>query len=67
MALTGIKKLPRSSKGGDYLAFLYYRSLFDKIKKSPANKILNERVRINNGKKLGLMLNSIVINKMNWV
>ena len=67
MALAGIKKLPRSSKGGVYLAYLYYRSLFDKIKKSPANKILNERVRINNGKKLGLMLNSIVINKMNWV
>ena len=67
MALAGIKKLPRSSKGGVYLAYVYYLSLFNKIKKLPAHKILNERVRINNSKKLGLMLNSMVINKMNWV
>ena len=67
MALAGIKKLPRSSKGGVYLAYVYYLSLFNKIKKLPAHKILNERVRINNSKKLGLMLNSLVINKMNWV
>jgi len=67
MALIGIKKLPRSSKGGVYLAYMYYRSLFNKIKKLPAHKILNERVRINNGRKFGLMLNSLVINKMNQV
>lgn len=67
IALIGIKKLPRSSKGGVYLAYLYYRSLFNKIKKLPAHKILNERVRINNGRKFGLMLNSLVINKLNQV
>jgi phytoene/squalene synthetase len=65
--LAGIKKLPASSKGGVYLAYVYYRALFKKIKKLPAHKILNERVRINNGKKLGLMINSLVINKMNLV
>ena len=65
--LSGIKKLPASSKGGVYLAYVYYQSLFKKIKKMPANKILNERIRINNGKKLGLMINSLVINKMNLV
>jgi len=65
--LDGIKKLPASSKGGVYLAYVYYRSLFKKIKKLPAHKILNERIRINNGKKLGLMINSLVINKMNLV
>ncbi|MDE3182567.1 MAG: phytoene/squalene synthase family protein [Bacteroidota bacterium] len=65
--LAGIKKLPASSKGGVYLAYVYYQSLFKKIKKLPAHKILNERIRINNGKKLGLMINSLVINKMNLV
>ena len=65
--LSGIKKLPASSKGGVYLAYVYYQSLFKKIKKMPANKILNERIRINNGKKLGLMINSLIINKMNLV
>ncbi|MBX9850353.1 MAG: phytoene/squalene synthase family protein [Cytophagaceae bacterium] len=67
MALVGIKKLPASSKGGVYLAFIYYQSLFNKIKKLPAQRILTERVRINNGKKIGLMFNSLVQNKMNWV
>jgi 15-cis-phytoene synthase len=67
IALAGIKKLPNTSKGGVYLAYVYYVSLFNKIRKLPVHKILNERVRINNRKKLGLMLNSLIINKMNWV
>ena len=67
IALEGILKLPSSSRGGVYLAYIYYMSLFKKIKKLPAHKILEERVRINNGKKITLMLNSLVINKMNWV
>lgn len=66
-ALAGIKRLPNSSKGGVYLAYVYYKSLFNKIKKLPAHQILNQRVRINNGKKLGLMLNSLFIHKMKWV
>ena len=67
IALAGIKKLPPSSQGGVYLAYVYYLSLFKKIKKLPAHHILKERVRINNGQKFGLMLNSLVQNKMNWV
>lgn len=67
IALAGIKKLPPSSKGGVYLAYVYYKSLFSKIKKLPAHRILSERVRINNSKKLGLMLNSLVLNKINMV
>jgi 15-cis-phytoene synthase len=66
-AFIGIKKLPRSSKGGVYLAYVYYLSLFNKIRKLPAHQILNERVRINNPKKFSLMLNSLIINKMNWI
>lgn len=67
LALAGIKKLPASSKGGVYLAYVYYHSLFNKIKKLPPQRILNERVRIHNGKKIGLMLNSLIINKLNWI
>ena len=67
IALKGIKKLPRSSKGGVYLAYVYYQSLFNKIKKLPAQRVLTERVRINNGHKIGLMLNSLVQNKLKWV
>ncbi len=64
-ALIGIKKLPASSRGGVYLAYVYYYSLFKKIKTVPAHKVLTERIRISNGKKIGLMLNSMVQYKMN--
>ncbi|RYG39874.1 MAG: phytoene/squalene synthase family protein [Chitinophagaceae bacterium] len=67
IALAGIKKLPASSKGGVYLAYVYYRSLFKKIKKLPAHRILSERIRINNGHKFGLMLNSLLEFKMKMV
>lgn len=67
IALKGIKKLPRGCKGGVYLAYVYYQSLFNKIKKLPAQRVLTERIRINNGKKIGLMINSLFQNKMNWV
>ena len=65
LALEGIKKLPSSSKGGVYLAYVYYQSLFNKIKKLPPQRVLNERIRINNGKKFSLMINSLLEYKMN--
>ncbi|GHE23346.1 phytoene/squalene synthase family protein [Sphingobacterium griseoflavum] len=63
-ALIGIKKLPSSSKFGVYLAYRYYRSLFRKIKAASAQRILQERVRIPNGRKLSLMMSSYVQYKM---
>lgn len=66
-ALVGIKKLPAGSKGGVYLAYVYYKALFNKIKKLPAHRILNERIRIPNPQKIGLMLNSMVQHKLNWI
>ncbi len=66
-ALLGIKKLPSSSKGGVYLAYVYYQSLFNKIKNMPAKRILTERIRISNGEKLALMVNSMFYYKMNKV
>ena len=66
-ALQGIKKLPPSSKGGVYLAYVYYRSLFNKIKRLPAERILTERIRISSGGKLRLMANSLLQYKMNML
>lgn len=57
-ALVGIKKLPAASKFGVYLAYRYYLCLFNKIKKSSAERILKERVRVHNGQKLGLAMTS---------
>lgn len=67
IALKGIKLLPSTSRGGVYLAYVYYKALFNKIKKLPPKKVLSERIRINNGKKLGIMVNCMVQNKLNWV
>lgn len=59
-ALQGIKMLPPSSKFGVYLAYKYYLSLFKKIKNTSAERIVKERIRIPNSKKLSLMLSSYV-------
>ena len=67
IALKGIKLLPSTSRGGVYLAYVYYKALFNKIKKLPPKKVLSERIRINNGKKLGIMVNCMVQNKLNLV
>lgn len=64
-ALIGIKKLSPAARGGVYLAYIYYKSLFKKIKKMPPQQIFSQRVRINNGKKFQLMLSSMVQYKMN--
>lgn len=63
-ALVGIKRLPSSSKFGVYLAYRYYLSLFRKIKNASAQHILQQRVRIPNGRKLSLMMSSYVQYKM---
>jgi phytoene synthase len=59
-ALEGIKKLPTSSRFGVYLAFRYYLSLFKKIKKTSANQMINQRIRISNRKKISLMMGCYV-------
>ncbi len=64
-ALIGIKMLPSSSRGGVYLAYYYYKKLFLKIKKTPAEKVMNSRIRIPNLNKFGLMFNSLVRNQIN--
>jgi phytoene/squalene synthetase len=66
-ALAGIKQLPSSSKGGVYLAYVYYYALFNKIKRIPAERILLERIRINNLRKFTLMLNSLFQYKLKLV
>lgn len=67
VALIGIKQLPISSRGGVYLAYIYYKKLFDKIKKVNADEIMKQRVRISNGHKLGLMIDSMIRYKINML
>jgi len=57
-AYEGIKQLPRSSRLGVYVAYVYYESLFNKILAIPSKSILMQRVRISNRKKMRLLLAS---------
>jgi len=66
-AFEGIKRLPATSKYGVYLAYVYYTSLFNKIKRTPPQVILNERVRIPNKQKYALLVGSYVRYRMNMV
>jgi len=59
-ALKGIRQLPVSSRQGVYLSYVYYKSLFNKIKKCNAERIMNERIRISNGQKFALIFNSMI-------
>jgi phytoene synthase len=66
-ALAGIRGLPASSKKGVYLAFIYYHKLFLKIKKTQADKVLNQRIRISNTYKCLLMVDSVIRYKLNVI
>ncbi|MDZ4711653.1 MAG: phytoene/squalene synthase family protein [bacterium] len=60
VALSGIKKLPRSAMLGVYSAYLYYSVLFKKIKSLKVNDLLSRRVRISNLTKFSLLCKSII-------
>lgn len=66
-ALKGIRMLPQSSQNGVYMAYYYYLALFRRIKRLPAEKILNERIRIPNFQKMLLMLSSNLRHKLNLI
>ncbi len=65
LALSGIKELPVSSRTGVYLAYIYYRKLFSKIKQTPAEQVLSARIRIPDINKVGLLFQSVIRLKLN--
>ncbi len=66
-AITGIKMLPYSSRGGVYLAYRYYYNLFLKIKALPSSRVLEERIRIPNSNKLALLIESMVMHQFKLI
>ena len=63
----GIKQLPKNSRFGVYMAYKYYYKLFQKIKGTQPQAILNERVRIRNTKKYRLFVTSLVRHNLNML
>lgn len=55
-AWKGVIQLPNGSKLGVSVAYIYYVTLFKKIRRIPAIKIKSERIRINNFQKIILLI-----------
>lgn len=64
-AYKGILALPKGARLGVYLAYTYYLKLFGKIKNFPPQKILEERVRVKDSKKLFLLVGSYLKHRLN--
>lgn len=56
----GIKQLPKSSRFGVYVAYVYYLRLLKIISKKPANELMNVRIRIPDHKKYALFVTSYI-------
>lgn len=61
----GILELPDNARFGVYLAYVYYFSLFKKIKQTPCHKVQEKRIRVNTVEKLMLLFQSSLRMKLN--
>lgn len=66
-AFEGIRKLPGNSRMPVLLAYYYYLSLLNKIRRTPASLIITKRIRISNVKKLLLMLKVRIMTGLNLI
>lgn len=64
-ALAGIVLLPKGVRLGVYLAYVYYINLFKKIRSAPATHVLQERIRVPDGKKMVLLFSSALRHRLN--
>lgn len=63
----GILNLPTEAKFGVFMAYRYYRRLLKKLKRVPAMEIKNQRIRVPNYEKIGLLTRSYVKYQLNLV
>lgn len=64
-AYVGIKQLPKSSRFGVYVSYVYYTKLLAKIKRKTAKDLLDGRIRIPYNTKMFLFAKSYVRNSIN--
>lgn len=63
----GVMKLPRKARLGVYLAYVYYMALFKKIVGLRAANVLQERIRISDGRKASLLVRSYVRHRLDLI
>jgi len=61
----GIVNLPMEAKFGVYTAYIYYKKLLSKLKKTPSFEIKNKRIRVSNYQKYGLFAKCYFSYKLN--
>lgn len=66
-AYQGIIQLPQGARMGVYLAYIYYRKLFQKIKRLPASKVQEERIRVPDGRKFALLVQTYFRHQLNFL
>jgi 15-cis-phytoene synthase len=66
-AYQGIKKLPVTSRLAVYIAYKYYSLLLLKLKRMPSKKIMTERIRIPNYRKIAVLADSYIRYKANVI
>ena len=66
-AFKGIVQLPKSSRFGVYLSYIYYTNLLKRIKRRSIQDLLNGRIRISNNIKALLFAKSYVKNTINML
>ncbi|MEO1713157.1 MAG: phytoene/squalene synthase family protein [Bacteroidota bacterium] len=64
-AYLGIVRLPKGSRFGVYLAYVYYTKLFQKIKSSSPARVKQERIRVPDSRKVALLFSSALRNSLN--
>lgn len=65
--LEGIRKLPKGARFGVYIAYVYFYTLFKKIRKLDAAYILKNRVRVPDKEKYALLTNAFFKEKLNLI
>ncbi len=66
-SLSGLKKLPQNSRLGVLIAYYYYMSLLKRIRRTPAPRLLEKRIRVPDINKFFLLLRAILVNKLNII
>lgn len=66
-AYAGILQLPWKARFGVYVAYKYYLSLFMRIKKMQASKIMRQRIRVPNYSKAMIIVRAGLKNQLNLI
>ncbi|MBN1108310.1 MAG: phytoene/squalene synthase family protein [Bacteroidales bacterium] len=66
-SVEGMRKLPKNSRLGVMIAYYYYLRLLKKIRRTPAHKLLEKRIRVSDFVKIILLFKALIANRLNII